>query len=859
MSSRPKRPVSPVAIALWLMVLAVGVGCIAAASAHAAFYDVVFCAGGNGSGNPTLGARPGGFDFGTDCGESPSYPSEGNHYLRLNENTTGMAGAGDEASMSWYAPPGTSIVAGGGYTREPNAFNEGWRARFWGEDWGGGVHNVMLQGSGGIEGTGEFPWITKNTTSIFASHLWPYGGWDDYKRFVFGLACVRPGGCDRANFNAVDANTITLVADDHEGAQVAFEDGATVRGEWVRGYQVLAWRESDQGSGLRFSRLGTDGSTFPDGTIDDQANGGCRIGYRDGGREFGKGFQPCTPGPYLRYYGFETKNVPDGQHTLAICLQDYAQYINHAESCDRRTIHTDNTAPGKPASLEVTSANPQRYLDHFGAKWSLPPDPGSPIAKVHYDIVDATGKVVVPEKTVSATNPTALSNIQGPAKSGAYTLRVWLEDSVGFVGAAADAPIPHDTTPPAAPQSLRVAGPGTRWVDNVDLRWQDIVDAGSPIDEAHYQVLDASGNVVGGTHAIGGTGVQALDGIQAPPQRGNYSARVWLSDEEGNVGAPASVPLPRDTTPPAAPQDLSVASPGTSRAAEGFDVRWRNVTDDGSPIDAAHYEILSGSGRVAVPATTVSGANIQAIADLQTPRDSGGYTLRLWLSDEEGNVGAPVSIPLSYDCVRSDAGGATDLSAGLGDEQSSDQHVGQGQGTTLTGHLRGPGGPVADASVCVFDSVLIEGSEREFLGIALTGDDGGYRFAIAPGPSRAIGAIYRPGQRQLNTSATLYTRVRPTLKAESPVVRNKRVAHFYGQIPGPYNDRVVVVLQVKQSEGWRVFRRYRTRGGGRYQLAYRFGRTTSPATYVMRAQVRRQGGYPYLPGNSKPLRLRVMP
>lgn len=82
------------------------------------------------------------------------------------------------------------------------------------------------------------------------------------------------------------------------------------------------------------------------------------------------------------------------------------------ESCDSRTIHTDSAEPGKPAELRVTSANPERYLDHFGAGFSLPPNQGSPIAKVHYDVVDAAGKTVMPEKVLSATNPTALSNIE---------------------------------------------------------------------------------------------------------------------------------------------------------------------------------------------------------------------------------------------------------------------------------------------------------------------------------------------------------------------------------------------------------------------------------------------------------------
>ena len=40
------------------------------------------------------------------------------------------------------------------------------------------------------------------------------------------------------------------------------------------------------------------------------------------------------------------------------------------------------------------------------------PDHGSPIAKVHYDVVDSAGKVVVPEKVVSGTDPTALPDIE---------------------------------------------------------------------------------------------------------------------------------------------------------------------------------------------------------------------------------------------------------------------------------------------------------------------------------------------------------------------------------------------------------------------------------------------------------------
>ena len=859
MSSRSSGPAkNPVPIALCMMAVAFVVAVLCAATAHAAYYKALYCGAADGSGNPTLGARPGFFDFTDDCGTAYGDPAGTGGFLRLEENTTGTAGNTDEASYSWWPPAGTSIAAVSAYTRVPGYFNSGWRSRFWGEGYDGGEYNILMQGSGvAYEG------INAPATSNFNYHAWPFGSYGDYKRLVFAMTCYRPAGCSREGWNAADANSIAITLNDKEAPHVNWEgDSHVLAGDWVRGNNAIAWRESDVGSGLRFSRLKVDGATLSDGTIDYQANGGCRTGHSDANGEFARDFTPCTQGPYVRYYGLRTEELSDGAHQLQACVQDFAQYQHlgesASESCDTRTIHVDNSAPGKPAELKVTSANPERYLDHFGASFSLPPDPGSPIAKVHYEVLGAKGEVLVPEKTVAATNPTSLANIEGPKTPGAYTLRVWLEDSVGYVGPAADAPIPHDTTPPAAPQELHAAGAPAHWVDKLDLRWQDLADNGSPIDLAHYQLLGASGEVLDGTHVVEGEGVQAIDGLQTPSQRCACSVRVWLSDEEGNVGAPASVPLPRDTTPPAAPQDLSVAPPASSRATEGFDVRWRDIADDGSPIAAAHHEVLNGGGKAVVPVTTVSGSNVDKIADLQTPQAAGSYSLRLWLSDEEGNEGAPATVPLAYECVRSEAGGASQLGAGLGDERSPEVLVHQGEGTTLSGELRGPGGAVSGASVCVFSSVLGEAG-REFLGIALSGADGAYRFALGAGPSRTVDALYRSGQRELSADATLYTRVRPLLRAKRRVVRNKGFAHFEVRLPGPDNERVVVVLQVRQGKGWRAFRRCRTRAGGICRVGYRFARTTRPATYVMRAQVRRQGGYPYLPGNSKALRLRVIP
>ncbi|HET6571863.1 MAG TPA: carboxypeptidase-like regulatory domain-containing protein, partial [Solirubrobacterales bacterium] len=706
-------------------------------TAHAANYRMLLCAGNNGSNsfdtatNTVSGANPGGiFSFENYCGPAGD-PAGNGAFLRLAENQSGgNAGNSAYGSISWTVPPWVAILAGGGYTREPGSFNDGWRGRFWAEDFGGGGHHILLQGTGVPNGSnGGIGW---GTTSTFASHLWPFPTYGYYRRFIFEMTCFRPAGCDRSGWNAVDANTIHLTLADVSPASVGFGGDAILSGAWARGTQNIGWSSSDQGSGMRFERLRLDGAQL---SANDYG-GQCDLGWSQASGEFARVFQPCpVGGPWGHGYGLNTASVPDGGHTLQVCAQDYSQAAGldatAGESCDQRAIHTDNTAPGKPAALAIRSANPDRYLDHFGATFSLPPDPGSPIARVHYMILNAEDEAVVPERLVSATNPTEVAAIQGPKAPGAYRLKLWLEDSVGFQGPAAEVAIPHDTTPPAAPQGLRSAGSTSRWLDKLNLRWANIVDAGSPIDAAHYRFLDPSGEPVGSTETISGENPEAIDGLLTPTRRGRYEAQVWLEDAEGNVGAAASVPLPIDTTPPAAPQRLQVAAPDTPRSRDGFDLHWRNIGDDGSPVDAAHYEVLDGSGHLAVPEQTERRTDVSSIADIHAPDSAGAYTLKLWLQDAEGNAGAPATVSLSYECARSPVGSGAHLDAAL-----SDAVVQQGQGSTLKGALReSSGAPVAGAPLCVFEQVEGERA-RHYLGLAYTDAAGNYGFGVTPGPNR---------------------------------------------------------------------------------------------------------------------------
>jgi hypothetical protein len=853
-----------VLISRCLFALCLALAVLAAAGAQraeAANYRMVLCAANSGSNsydtatNTRSAQNPNGiFDFINACGPAPD-PAGDNAWLRINENqSSGSAGQDAYGSISWTVPPWVAILAGGGFTREPSSFNDGWRGRFWAEDFGGEGHHILLQGTNSPNS--GFQW---SPTSTFASHLWPFPSYGYYRRFVFEMTCMRAAGCDRSGFNAVDANTITLTLADVSPASVGLGDGASpvLEGGWSRGSQHVGWNSWDVGAGLRFERLRVDGATFA--TAD--YRGRCDIDANGVRGEFARTFSPCPQGANVGSYQLETAGLPDGAHTVSICAQDYAQAAGvdgtGSESCDSRTIRTDNNPPGAPAGLEVRSANPARYLRNVTLRWQLPPNQGSPITAVHYELLNGAGQVVQAERTVAATNPTEIA-IVGPEQPGDYRARVWLQDAVGYTGAVATVAIPHDTTPPAAPQGLTAIGPES-WgpAQGYRLKWQNIEDSGSPIVSARYQVLGKDGAVAVATKAVTGKSPQAVGELDTPKAPATYSARVWLTDEEGNVGAPATVTLPRDTTPPAAPQNLSVTAPGISRSGDGIDVRWQNTPDDGSPIVAAHYRVEDESGKVVVPEQLAPGTGVQTITDLKAPDPAGSYRLRIWLEDAEGNAGASATAPLSYRCQRSNADGGSTISAGFGPGRLGSVVVSEGEGQSLVGQLRTDSKPVPGASVCVFARVVTD-STREFLGTALTDQSGDYRFPVPPGPSRELGAVYRSGNRELSAAAIVQTEVHPTLKLSRKVVRNKHYAGFSGDIPGPHNDAVVVVLQVKSGKGWRAFRRYRTHDG-HYQLRYRFSQTGRSTPYTIRAQVRETAGYPYLQGNSQPQVLKVIP
>ncbi len=760
-TSQKGRRTSAVVIAALLAL--VGMAAIAAGTSQAAYYKMVACAANNGAPpykidtNTKSPETPKGiFNIWNRCNGQGGDPPGDDAYLRIQEDrdAPNTVRQGAYANVYFDAPAWVHFKSAGGFTRQPFQFNDGWRSRFWIAN-STSTQQLISQGTG-ANGNGQLP-----ASNIFGPHLWPTGGYLDFNRFAFELACVRAARCDASGNNATDLNGIVFVLSDDSDSQAAFThtDASLLAGRWVKGTQNVTFSVSDQGSGIRQERMYVDNGEL--WSLDHGPE--CNTSSSQGNGEWARSYSPCpTGGPWDRSIPINTAAFKDGaNHTVQVCTQDFGQYQGLSgtggQTCTARTIATDNSAPAAPEGISVLSSNPARYLDQFGAQFSLPPNEGSPITKAYYNIVDAAGNVVTPSQSVGGVNPTAIQTINGPKQAGDYRLRVWLEDEVGFVGPAATVQIPHDTTPPAAPQNA------------------------------------------------------------------------------------------------------SVAAPMSDRGTDGFDLRWHNLNDSGAPINAAHYRILNGAGGAVVPEQTMGGEGIEAIKNLDTPRDSGGFTLQLWLSDAEGNVGAPVSVPLVYDCVRDDVDSGALLSSSLGPDGASRKLVKQGSGALVEGKLLdAAGSPVGDAPICVFSTVVTDTTQK-FLGVSMTNADGSYEFAVKPGASRDLKVDYRSQHREISSKVELVTKVRPSFEAVSTVVHNKGVARFRGALPGPHNDEVLVVLQAKKGDGWIVFRRMTTGPKGQFAGSYRFNKTRQATEYVMRAQVRKQRGYPYREGSSAPIQVIVYP
>jgi hypothetical protein len=396
---------------------------------------------------------------------------------------------------------------------------------------------------------------------------------------------------------------------------------------------------------------------------------------------------------------------------------------------------------------------------------------------------------------------------------GAHSLTVRATDAAGNAKATtATEPVTVDNTAPAAPAATSATSVTTE-ADSAAITWSHPSGQTSPIVAAHVVVCGPNGCqdvTVPASGATGGATINRTDGY------GTYTVRVGLEDAAGNYdpnqakaysvrfAPPASPPPPPVVVDPPT-KDPVTPLPGPSGPAGPAGPA--GATGAGGPVGA------TGAGAV----IHLNGVNATASASMR----------------------------------------ATFIGSGTRSIRSA-----YGKKVAVTGQLLTPGGrPITGARVSVLMQDKMVGARMTPAGEVVSDADGRFRFVTTALRSRTIRFAYRAHLEDAafaqTTDVSLGVVAKLSLSPSSRALRNGQSVVFRGTVAGaPRNARKVVELQVRKGSTWMTFRSTRLRNG-RFSERYRFRRTRGRVTYVFRARVRQEAGFPFLTGHSKTVKVTV--
>lgn len=456
------------------------------------------------------------------------------------------------------------------------------------------------------------------------------------------------------------------------------------------------------------------------------------------------------------------------------------------------------------------------------------------------------------------------------APEGSQPLTVIAEDAAGNRAESGVVTVRIDN---AAPGAVAVGvGGGEAWrnVNDFDLAWANPPEPDrAPIVAAHYRLCRVGGEeCVSGDGA--GIGIAAVDNLIVPAP-GEWDLRLWREDGAGNQQPENSSQPVRLRFDPQPPQ-LGFESPTVEDPTRVSVL----VTDPISGLGGGGIEISrAGSGTWQALPTSQEGDRLVARVD-DSALPEGDYDLRASARDQANNLastdrrldGQPMRLRLPLRV-------ATSMRAGVVEKHTVTREGGKGKvrrtvleprakvafgsEVRLAGRLVNRAGhAVADAKVLVY-SRPPDGVEQ-LVGTVTTSARGGFTYEVEARASHAFRFSY-PGTATIlpaEDTATLLVKASSTISVKPKLVLNGSSVTFSGRVRGGPLPETGKLLELQWFSGeWETFRTVRSGPDGTWRIEYRFKRTCGVQSFPFRAHLAGEAGFPYEPGNSRELAVRV--
>ncbi|MDP9385641.1 MAG: hypothetical protein M3P50_10505 [Actinomycetota bacterium] len=357
-------------------------------------------------------------------------------------------------------------------------------------------------------------------------------------------------------------------------------------------------------------------------------------------------------------------------------------------------------------------------------------------------------------------------------------------------------------------------------------------------------------------HALFGTAITVEDPVA--PSELVVEASGLLSGGERSGADPVRIASATDNMGIRRAEILDVTDPAAPRVvgAEDYDTRASGTrTEQGGSCSYRLTHPCANLDGEVLTATSLPAGRRQVVVRVIDAgglvRDSPPYTVDVAVPSDRGapnGAGATETGVLTAAFAR----GATQATADFGEREM------------VTGRLvNAAGQPVAGAEL----RVLTRDSDRDAFedrGSVRTDADGAFSHRAVAYVNRLLQFGWRARGNDVRFAASAYANLRvraaASLGANKRKVSLRRPVRLRGTLSGRRLADVDIVLEGRAGRRgrYRVFDRTRTRTGGRFSATVRFRRSSSRGqTFSIRARILPTGGFPYLRGTTRTVRVRV--